>query len=467
MKRIIAVFFLFGAFSLFAQNMNVTVGKQEEVYKGSKYKARVDFISNSPALIIDENNGEKIEAPVKKDGKYIYTCICDTRDANKFGFNISLKGSTAKRDVAVFLEEGNWMEYLVDVDNSSVQIRVDKDESLTVVPIENTAKVIISCKDEKLKVKGNHGEPVKGPVKNEVGTFTYEVIYDLSNPEDRALERIVQLSVPGMNRPIDYKVEGLGPKVGIELAVLVIKESCYLDQVSQAQNYTLKGNYLGAYHIYKNLLEGDLCDDKPKDPTADEKKKAELEYLAKVLIKAQQEYTKAETFQAQGEWQDARKHHEEAHKCRRVILKSNPSDVYCLEYNRKYDAFQAIAPRTVEGIICDKTRMDVNNKHLPLANAFIVLQAHERDTKTVGGIKVPAAGKVIKGQEKLLGQSDEQGHFSVSVPHNTNEIIYKICFTTSEGFKSSVYGFEYMPTDQKYTGGLKVLIAPKRINIQR
>lgn len=453
---------------VWGQNINIVAPTDmDKTCDSGEHTARVDFISTNADLLIDENGGTPGE-PVQKrgDGKYIYTFLCDVMDTNKFKFNVSVQGVTGTQSVAVFIKEGEFREYGVEVEEISASIgEINVSEQPIVVPKENTAMAIVTSIYPKLYIESVTGEKTEGPNYDEVKRqFTYTVSFDLSSEESRSKVRSLRISANNK----DFLTQDLGalsPKQGVDIAVLVIQESCYQQQINMAKNCFLNGAYKDAWQIYKQIVETDQCPDKPSDLAGDKENMTKMHRLAAALIKAHNYYVKAERFQANGEIDSCMYYQAESYKYRNYILKSNASDPYCLEYNRKFDLFKETIPRMVSGKVVDNSRMDRYNRNLPIKDVYIVLSVHERDYKNVNGVKVPAYGKEIdKNLREYLGKTDEKGLFKVPVKRNTKDEIYVLNFSADENFTKASHEYKYMPKDVDVEADVVVKISPKSLN---
>lgn len=453
---------------LYGQEINIIPPKEMgKTFEGGEYEARIDFISNSPELFIEENNGTPGKpCEQRADGKYIYTFICDVADTNKFGFIISLKGSASSQNLTVVLQEKEHREYQVETEDIPASIsEVKIDNMQVVVPKENTAMATITSQYPKLVIRSVTGETAEGPVYNEEKKqFIYTVTFDLSDPAARDIKRVLKLSVNN-NDFVEQDLGQLSPKQGVDISVIVIQESCYRSKISQANNCFLNGAYLEAWNIYKKIVETDECPDKPQNLSDDKTKLKEMHLLAAAFLKAKSSYEKASGFESEGQQDSCMFYHQEAYKYRNFILKRNPSDPYCLEYNRLYEKFKDNAQRVVSGRVVDNARMDANNRNLPIEGVYIVQSVHRRDTKEINKVSVPWYGNEIdESRRELLGKTDADGNFTVHVKRNTRNEIYVLNFTADENFTDKSYKFIYMPKDADVEKNLNIKISPKGLN---
>lgn len=466
-KNIIVLITLFISTTVFSQQINVSPIGDVKVYAGESNKARVDFVSSSPDLIIEENNGETMLGPEKtNNGKYLYSFICDVTDTNKFGFIVTARGAVNSFTSKPYIEEGQLLEYEVTITELPVSIsEIKKSASNGIVTQPNTALVTVTSNYQDLRIESSTGEQVEGPVFNATNTFDYTIQYDLSTPESRELSRVLSFSV-GNGEPVKQDLEPLSPKQAIGLSVIVITNTCYTDAVNHAKQSFLNGAYLEAYSTYKKLLEDNECIDKPDDTRNDEEELKVMRGMAVAYQQASQYYEKAEDFKAENQLDSCMYYHAEAYKYRNYILKRNPSDPYCLEYNRKYDNLTHTFPRIVSGQIVNAVRMNTQGKNLPLSGVYIIQTAHKRDTKKVNGIQVPDAGKeIVPRVIKNLGTSDANGEFTVPVDRNTPDIIYVLNFTVDgENFSDKSYSFKYIPKDVDKESKAYIKMTPKGVN---
>ena len=252
---------------IWGQEINIIPPKEMgKTFDGGEYEARIDFISDSPDLFIEENNGTPQKSPEQRaDGKYVYTFICDVADTNKFGFMIGMKGSTSTQNLTVVIQENEFREYQIetaDIPASIGEVKIDNMQ--VVVPKENTAMATVTSLFPKLIIQSATGEKTEGPIYNDdKKQFVYTVTFDLSDPAARDMERALKLSVNNK----DFTEQDLGklsPKQGVDISVIVIQESCYRSNINQANNCFLNGAYIEAWNIYKKILETDECNDKPQ-----------------------------------------------------------------------------------------------------------------------------------------------------------------------------------------------------------
>lgn len=458
------VLFLFVTAAGSAQVISIealNTGKQAD---NGAYKAQIDFISESSNLIIEENGGETVQSPKKRsDGKFVYTCICDVNDTNKFGFNIGVQGGAVKETLSVYIEEKQLLEYAIDVVEIPVSIsNITVTNDKMVVPIDNTAKVFITSNYNNLLIESSTGEKAEGPVLNDANTSEYTVIFDLSTPASKEVKRSLTFTAGKTSQVFDLGV--LQPKSGKEIAVIILNEACYAHNMNYIRQCFLNGLYYDAYMTYQKLLEENLCPEKPANTKEELAEMANMKRLAAAYQLANKHYATAEKFQAENQWDSAMYYHGEAHKYRNLILKSNPSDSYCLEYNKRYDFFKAEVPRVVSGRILNNARMNAKGENIPVEGAYIIVTEHKRDSKKINNVQVPAAGKET-GTPQLVGRSDNEGNFSVSVPRNTKDTVYMLNFTADqESMGKKSYGFQYLPKDTDVERNVVVKITPKSLN---
>lgn len=461
-RHVIGTLLLFVATVGYAQQITVVPRGDIKDFEGEGNKARVNFYSASPDLLITENNGEKMQGPEKvEDGWYLYTFICDVEDTYKFGFNVSAKGNISKFIFQVYIEENQLREYEVEIKELPVSIsEVKVSEARGVVPVENKAVVKVTSNYQGLRITSTTGEESQEPVLNATNTFDYTIDFDLSTPQSRETVRSLIFSA-GSGEPVEQEVGVLSPKQGVNLSVLVVTNSCYSDAIAHARQSFLNGAYREAYDTYRKLLEGDNCPDTPKDRKEDENSMKDMRRLASAHLLAVNYYKKAEDFQAAEVMDSCMYYQSEAYKYRNLILKQNPSDPYCLEYNRKYADFINTSPRIVSGQVLNAVRMDAQGRNLPLAGVRILQIAHKKETDKVNGVPVPKAGKRIDDTVKQVGESDENGQFSVAVDRNTNRVIYVLYFTAdSDVFSKKSDSFQFIPKDIDKEGNVVIKMVP-------
>lgn len=455
--------------SVFGQSIQVKLDQKDETgFPDQPNQARVVFISTSGELMIDENNGTPMEKGQLADGKHQYRFVCDVTDTNKFKFNIALQRSSSTANVTVFVEEGNDLLYTIDVQEGGAKIsEIKPDPNMMVYPVDNKAKVTVITTYPRLIVQSATGESVEGPIYQEENKqFAYSVVFDLEKPDSRKEIRTLRLSADNKEF-VTQKLGALSPKQAMNVAVVVIQESCYQHNIDLAQNYFLNGSYREAYDIYHQLLTTDECEDKPADLKELQEDEKEMKRLANAYHIANDRYERAEEFARAGDMDSAMHYHAEAYKYRNYILKRNPSDSYALEYNKKYELSRRLYPRIVSGVVLDKSRMDLNGQHLPLANVYIYATLHERDTKTVGGQEIPWYGKQLQGENAnavLLGQTGPDGSFKVFVNRNTNNVVHVLHFSPDEQMVRGTQKIEYFPKEVDMEKNIKILLAPKGLN---
>jgi len=454
-------FFIQSCLLTVAQSITITPLDLTKSYNGNPNTACVEFISKNPNLVIDENNGEAVQSPQKRpDGLYVYTCICDVTDTNKFGFNISAKGKVDKQILKVYIEDKQYFQYQIDV-AGDISVKLLND--MLVIPVENTARAIITSNNDKLKIESLTKEKVEGPELTANNTFQYTVSFDVTTPESRDVDRSLTFST-GTSEDVKYDLGQLSPKKGLEISVIVLVTSCYDQIVNYAKNSFLNGNYKEAYETYRKALADNSCPDKPQDLTED---KAKMELYRKLTIAIQNAdvlYKKAEQF-GNTQQDSALYYQGEAKKFRNYIRKENPSDPYCLEYERYYNDFIQKMGRQISGRVVHNTMMDLQGHNLPIKDVYIILTEHKRETKNINDVQVPQAGKET-GNPKVLGQTDANGNFTVYVPYNTKDTIYQLNFTADKEamMNKTSYRFEYLPKDVDKETNLIVKLTPKNLN---
>jgi hypothetical protein len=442
-----------------AQSITITPIDLTRQYDGTGNTARIDFVSLSPNLLIEENAGTPVLAPQKReDGKYVYTCICDVNDTNKFIFNITEKGSVDKVEWQVKrITKNQYFEYEIEVVGIEVKIL----NNFQVVPVANTARAFITSNSNHLEIESLTGEKAEGPVLNANNSFDYTVSFDLTTPESRNIPRSLKFKVDASMASIDLGT--LSPKQGVDIAVIVLASSCYPQIINHARQSFLSGNYKEAYDTYQQALQDTSCPDKPQDTSEDSRKMEEQRKLAISIQNGDALFKKAEGFVAQNQIDSAMYYHAEARKFRNFILKANPGDDHVLAQENQYQAFKQRAGRQVSGRVLNNALMDMQGNNLPIEGAYVVLTTHKRDSKKVNGVDVPKAGDE-KGKSQLLGQSDAQGNFTVFVPRNTKDTLYQLNFTVDETAIGKSYGFQYLPKDADLETNVIVKLTPKKLN---
>ncbi|MDR1130283.1 MAG: hypothetical protein LBK96_04815 [Prevotellaceae bacterium] len=445
-----------------AQVIEIEPVAGEKTFAGQPAQARVDFISRSSDLKFKENAGETVQSPQQRDDSlYVYTCICDVNDKNKFGFNISLSGMVTPQFQSVYIEEGQLLEYNVFVRN--IRVRVTNDHA--VIREENTSLVTLTSASNSLKVESPTAAKVVGPVLNDNQTYDYKVYFELSAPENREREHKLKIFSGDDEAPYEHLLGRLAPKQGIDIAVIVIGRNCYDNQIALAQQHFRNGVYHEARDVYKKLVETNDCSSKPIDLSDEQKKIMQMDSLYRYFLLARHQYNRALDFRKNGLIDSCMHCQAEAFTWRNLILKHNPADPYCLEHNREYYKFVESIGRIVSGKILDNTRMDMQGNNLPVPNTYIVLCTHENKLKKINGVEMPGPGKEKKELRKLLGQTSVDGSFKVSVPRNTAESIYRLIFVASrEDYGIASDDFDYVPTDNDVISDLKIRINPKGLN---
>ena len=458
---ILLICFVYNGFS---QEISWKNGDMSRTINEKDY-AKVEFISNSADLVIVENNGETVTGPEAVNSQYIYSCKCNVLDTNVFGFVVSVKGGTDTQQINAWIEEGQYFQYLVDVEDIPMSIsEIKTTNQMQVVPVENTGKVTVSCKSNQLNIKSNTGESVIGPTLNSLGIFEYVINYDLTNQDSRTINRELIFSVGNSEEQV-YTIGNISPKQGIEVAVVVIQESCFRHQLNYANSYFLNGMYKESYYAYKEAME---CSDKPNDVSSYDLKIKNVRKMAGAVIKINEYYDKAVEFHKSGsdipELMDSCMYYfNTALKYSNVILKENPQDPTSLNFKKKYSDFQNYLPREVSGSVLDNVKMDINGKHFPIKGVYILLKCFENETKKVKGQTVTVKGKEIKEKRITLGETDSQGNFKVKVPRNHNNMSYYLCFV-EDGYFDNSNVTEYRPTDADIQKNLIIKITPKNIN---
>lgn len=465
-KVVVFLCLLFTVTTVFSQQISITPINDLKEFDGAGESGRIDFISSSPDLLIVENNGVKMQEPEKrKDGKYVYTFICDVLDTNKFGFNVSARGSINLVSLHSYIMENQLLEYEVAIEELPVSIsEVKVFDSPSIVRMENTAVVKVTSNYQGLRITSKTGEQAADPVLNETNNFDYIIQFDLSTSESRELPRTLVFSA-GKGNDVEQSIGTLSPKQGVNLSVLVVTNSCYADAIAHARQSFLNGAYREAYDTYQRLIEGNECTDKPENLEKDENEMKGMRRLAAAHLLATNYYNQAEKFQGEGMMDSCMHYHSEAYRYRNLILKQNPSDPYCLEYNRKYHDYLKNSPRVISGQILNAARMDAQGKNLPIPGVHILQIAHRKKVKMVNKVPVPEAGERIDSSAKIVGKSDENGCFTVLAERNKGNIIYVLHFTADrENFAKNSDSFQYTPKDVDKEMNITVKMVPKKIN---
>jgi hypothetical protein len=432
-------------------------GTEVKTFAGEPAQGRVDFISESRELKFSENNNEIIRPPqLREDGKYVYTCICDLNDKNKLGINISLLGNVSTQLVSVYIEEGQWLEYNVLIKET---IRLQPLETTPFTSIPDSAIVKITSAYNGLIVESTTGETA-APVVNDNQTFDYQLKFYVGTPQSREIERVLLISTSKENKPLSYPLGQLTPKQVVEIVAIVL--DCYETQSNIVRQHFMNGNYDAAYSAQKKLVETDDCKDKPTDITEDRKKLAMLKKLANAFRVAGRSYDKAEAFYENNRLDSAMHYHGDAYTYRNLILRDNPSDPYCLEYNRKYDNFVKSLGRILSGKIVNAVRLDMQENALPVESAYIILSEHKKVIKD--GRPVPGDEK--EEARKIIGESAADGTFMVAIPRNTQTTVYQLNIVTDRADWNNVKSkpYTYFPKDVDAEKNLIIKITPKSVN---
>ncbi len=449
--------FLFLVFCFFWTNLisaqkNVIVEKVSGSVDGfaSSDSACVDFISSS-ILSIRENSGTTIRFLGKDmQNKNLYRAVTYVPDGDKRIFFISSEGGLAEK-VETYLEPGNHLAYNVFVTKiESIKIEEDK---LLVLPIENTAGIFITCKSDKLLVKSETGKLVSAPVlKN--GWYEFTLHFDLSSPESKQTEHTISLSMDGeVYTP--FTIGKLNPKEG-KSVVVIIMTSCYEQNIDHANESFRKGIYREAYFAYQRAFE---CNDTPEDISADEKRMKNMQILTAASEQALKKYEQAEQYASREEWEEAMQLYQDAYKLRLGILKMNPTDENCLQYQKRYEDRKKELPRVITGKIIDNVRLDVKGNNIPLANVNIVCKVYkDRDIKD----KETKYKREDKEARRHLGVTNENGDFRIIVPRDEKGNYHLVVFTKDKNLMGNADGFEYIPTDGDVQEGLVIRVTPNK-----
>ncbi|MDR1454079.1 MAG: hypothetical protein LBJ01_00345 [Tannerella sp.] len=449
---------LLPAGAVYGQSIVAEPRAEVKRHAGEPYQARIDFISESPDLVFEENTGADVQAPRKQGNReYVYTCICNVKEDNRFGFNIMLKGSEAACFWKVLVEEGQWIETDVKVEASSVILHVQPGEG-GYFPQENTALVRIVSTHGELNIEASTGEKAELKLDETTNTYHYNVYFDLSQPESRQIERALLISVAGQNDPPHVHPLGLlASKQALEIAVIVIN-NCYANQLQHARQCYVNGDFADAFRVYQNLLETDLCsDDKPEDLSAmkEEMEKTGL-FLAR-MDSANLCWTKLESFHEQNRLDSCLYYLNLGTKVTARIAEHQPLNAFCKEMNRKYKDMRKKMGRIVSGTVY----LDAGSDK-PAGNTLITVSRHEKKMKKVGGIFVPVPGREIEDAYRKTYSSNADGSFTVPVREEaqSSKTMYVIHFIAGSG--RDVATAEYVPEDRASIPDLHITLVPAK-----
>jgi hypothetical protein len=462
----LAGFFLLAVTPSFGQEIRVTP-IDTVAFEGQAHQARIDFVSSVANLKITESNGETVEAPrQREDSMYVYTCICNVRNTNRFKFSIAVPRAEARVIQDISIEEHQLITCNVDVEIHAKlgEIKVVHDRKISEAG-ENISRITLTTDYNKLTVLSNTGEEVKGPQLDANGVVIYTIDFDLTTKESRAVKRGLQISADGVNFKA-YDLGTLFPPFGKEIAVIVVRSSCYLFNVEQAEKYFSEGNYKEAGRIYKKLTQTDECDDKPSDLSKERNRLRTMATIFKSREKAVEYWKKAEQCELLGKIDSFYHYHGEAYKERNLILKYNETDNYCLTYNKLYiDKMQEY--RIVSGRLFYSNKLDMQGNPLPLGGWDILMTTHERIEERQGGINgrvVIKPGKLIRGEDgetfKRVGQSAADGRFTVTIPPNKpaagkeKGIMYVLWFSESAKTDGSWWRRHFQDMIERTYGGV-------------
>ena len=452
MKKII-LFILIGLFMahfIEAQQCIVEKIAESKGHDTTPDCAFVDFISTAK-LRIRENAGTKINDLGAVDGKNHYRAECYVPDGDKQVFFISAEGGTETK-LTVYLEPKDYHQYEVNV-SKIASIEWEQDKRI-VVPKENTAGVYISCKSDQLIIKCETGTVALTPeLKND--WYVYETLFDLSSQEQKDTEHVISLSVGG-NVFLPYTIGQLGVKEGRSFIVLIM-ESCYEQNINHANESFRKGIYTESYSAYQKAFE---CGDKPAETTTDETKMKNMLVLAKASEQARKLFDDAEKMKAQSQWKECLELYQEAYKIRLGILKMNPTDEYCLQYQKIYEDLKQNLPRRISGKVVNNIRMDVNGNNFPIPDLYIIAKVYKK-LKNDGSFD-----DEVKDGNISLGQTDAKGEFQIFLPKDAPGLYHSIVFCEDKYFKGKKNQVEYKPTTADIQDGLIIRITPQNINRQ-
>jgi hypothetical protein len=477
---------------LYGQDIRVTP-IDTTAFEGQANRARVDFISSAANLKITESNGETVEAPLQQDDNmYVYTCICDVKNTNRLKFSITVPGAEARVTQEIYIEEHQRIACLVDVEIYALldKIEVIHDRKISEAG-ENISRITLTTDYNKLTIISNTGEEVKGPQLDANGVVIYTIDFDLTTTESRSVQRGLRISADRGSNFKEYDLGTLFPPFGKEIAVIVIRNSCYQFNVDLAEKYFKEGHYREAALIYKKLITTDECDDKPSDLSNAQKR---LTNMGRAVIRrknVEDYWRKAEECELLGKMDSFLYYHGEAYKLRNLMLQFNSIDPYCLKYNQLY-LEKMKEYRVIAGWLFYSNKLDMQRNPLPLGDWDILLTTHEMIEERKGGINGRVTirpGKLIRGKDgetfKTAGRSAADGSFSVRIPHNQPEtkdqkgIIYVLWFSESaktdgsqtraffQGLIERMYGgvgdadISYVPKDTPMETGLVLKIHVK------
>ncbi len=454
MKRII--FLLAGLFALSIAHSQIyqvnKISKSVDGF-GPADSACVDFISVN-ILHIRENAGTRVKYLGKRDdGRNQYRAVCYVPDGEKQVFFISSEGGVETK-LSTYLDPHNHEIY--DVKVSKIGSIEFENEKLLVVPKENTAGVYVSCKSDALLIQSETGKLSSESPKLENGWYRYDIFFDLSDPKMKEAEHQIEFSVEDKVF-VPFTIGKLGPKEGRSIIVMV-SESCYERNIGHANESFRKGLYSEAYTAYQDAMN---CSDRPTDVAMDRKKMDNMQILTKAIAIARSTYAEAESLRAKEDWLGALTQYQKAQTYRVGILKMNPSDEYCLQYEKIYADLKKTFPREISGKVVDNVRMDMNKQNFPIPNASIMCKVF-KSLKVKG--KTEEGVDEMEEMRRILGKTDANGEYKIYLPRNEAGKYYQLVFFDDDYFRKDTKGVEYFPTDADIQKGLVIRITPKNIN---
>lgn len=445
-----------GMFLPLSAQVTISLLDKSKTYEGQPSEARIDFISEANDLLISEYKGTPINPPQSlEDGRYVYTCVCNVEDDNQFTFEIKKKGEISSSRQPVFIKEGQYFEYAVEVESRKMAIEeVKMLEETIVVPESNTAKVFITTSFDQLLVSSKTGEPVSKPEKGSDGLWKYTIAYNMSTPESREIERGILLATSPKEESVEFSVGKLQPKEGKNVVVIVMEENCFDYNVRIAKKFQAECNYRESFLSYKEAFK---CESKPEDTQNEYEQMRKVNGLAKLQILEQKYWTLASD--PSTPLDSVMGYYKKSKIYRKEILEHSPNDMIC----HSHENAEKELPRIVSGTVRHKSEMDGQGNKRPIKDARVIIRAFERKFSKEGGIKL---GKEYKEKTQVF-RTNQQGKFTVPVPRNTDLIVYQLRFTlglvkeSGEGKgKGTTDEFDYMPTDADWQEIGTVLLAP-------
>lgn len=417
-------------------------------YSGDVMTARIDFYSEESSLVISEYKGTPVSTPVKQaDGRYLYTCICDVNDDNQFTFEVKRKGDINNSRQNVYIEAGQFFEYLVEVENPKMAIEDIRLNETIVVPESNTAKVIISSEYDQLHITSPSGEPVDGPIMTGDGLWRYTISYDMTSPASREIERHVYISTSEKEDPIDFLVGRLQPKEGKDIVVVVIEETCFDYNIRIGKKFWAECNYLEAFHSYREAFK---CSTIPHNTQKEYQEMRKVNGLARLQEEELKYWNKARDLNTPLD--SVIFFYRKSKIYRMEILEHSPNDLIC----HSHENAEKKLPRIVTGVIRYKGILDASGQNMPIEGAYITLCEHERKKDKEKGY---TTGKEFVDRRQVF-RSNASGYFAILVPRNTEDIIYALRFTIGELKQGNTDPFVFVPTDADTQDIKNILLTP-------